>query len=206
MTHFLTIGIILGLSAGFSPGPLLALVISETLRHGVGAGIRVALAPLVTDVPIVAFSFLVLAKLSQSSLILGVVSLCGSVVVFYMGLNSLRARGVALTPNTEQSKSLAKGILVNFLSPHPYLFWLSVGAPLMTRALRESGASASVAFIVSFYVCLVGSKILLAVVTGRSRSFLQGNGYIFTMRLLGLVLCALALLLLRDGLGFMGLW
>jgi threonine/homoserine/homoserine lactone efflux protein len=206
MMHFITIGIILGLSAGFSPGPLLALVIAETLRHGAGAGVRVALAPLVTDLPIVAFSFLVLAKLSRSSLILGVVSLCGSAVVFYMGLNSLRARGDALTPNTEPSKSLTKGILVNFLSPHPYLFWLSVGAPLMTRALRESGVSASVAFIVSFYVCLVGSKSLLAVVTGRSRSFLQGNGYIYIVRFLGLVLCALALLLLQDGLRLLGLW
>jgi threonine/homoserine/homoserine lactone efflux protein len=34
----------LGSSGGSAPGPLLALVASETLRHGVAAGIRVALA------------------------------------------------------------------------------------------------------------------------------------------------------------------
>jgi len=35
---------LLGSSGGSAPGPLLALVASETLRHGVAAGIRMALA------------------------------------------------------------------------------------------------------------------------------------------------------------------
>ena len=206
MIHFLTIGTVLGLSAGFSPGPLLALVISETLQHGVSAGIRVALAPLATDVPIVILSCLVLARIAQADPVLGAVSLCGSAVVFYMGVSSWRTRGVAVDLSAKKSRSLTKGILVNFLSPNPYLFWLSVGAPLVTRALRENGIAAAVAFIASFYVCLVGSKITLALITARSRAFLQGKGYRYTMRLLGLVLCALALLLLRDGLQLLGLW
>ncbi|MDY6953588.1 MAG: LysE family translocator, partial [Thermodesulfobacteriota bacterium] len=49
----LAIGIVLGLSAGFAPGPLLALVISQTLRHNAVEGLKVALAPLVTDLPII---------------------------------------------------------------------------------------------------------------------------------------------------------
>ncbi|MDS4041493.1 MAG: hypothetical protein RKP20_09980, partial [Candidatus Competibacter sp.] len=36
---FLSAGLLLGLSGGLSPGPLLALVASETLHHGVRAGI-----------------------------------------------------------------------------------------------------------------------------------------------------------------------
>jgi hypothetical protein len=51
MIHFLTIGIILGLSAGFAPGPLLTLVISETLQHNINSGVKVALAPIITDLP-----------------------------------------------------------------------------------------------------------------------------------------------------------
>ena len=53
MISFLTTGAILGLSAGFAPGPLLTLVVSETLRYNVKEGIKVALAPIVTDLPIV---------------------------------------------------------------------------------------------------------------------------------------------------------
>jgi threonine/homoserine/homoserine lactone efflux protein len=40
MLNFLIIGIILGLS----PGPLLALVISETLQHNIRSGIKIAVA------------------------------------------------------------------------------------------------------------------------------------------------------------------
>ena len=50
---FLFAGLVLGLSGGLVPGPLLTLVASETLRHGAAAGIRVALAPLLTDAPII---------------------------------------------------------------------------------------------------------------------------------------------------------
>ncbi len=41
--EFLISGIILGLAAGTSPGPLLALVFSETLKYGKKEGIKIAL-------------------------------------------------------------------------------------------------------------------------------------------------------------------
>jgi threonine/homoserine/homoserine lactone efflux protein len=49
MLSFLTTGTILGLSAGFAPGPLLALVVSETLQHDMKAGVKVALAPILQN-------------------------------------------------------------------------------------------------------------------------------------------------------------
>jgi hypothetical protein len=64
---------------------------------------------------------------------------------------------------------------------------------------------AAFAFIVSFWGLLVGSKILLAIMVGKSKSFLVGNAYLYTMRLLGLVLCVLAFVLFRDGLKLLGL-
>ncbi len=53
MTAFLLQGIVLGFAAGISPGPMLGLVISQTLRYGWRAGNLVALAPLFTDIPII---------------------------------------------------------------------------------------------------------------------------------------------------------
>jgi threonine/homoserine/homoserine lactone efflux protein len=42
MDMCLTAGIVLGLSAGFSPGPLTAFVISQALRYGVKEGLKVS--------------------------------------------------------------------------------------------------------------------------------------------------------------------
>ena len=204
MINFLTMGTILGLSAGFAPGPLLTLVISETLQHNIKSGVKVALAPILTDLPIIILTLFILAKLSNFHNILGIISLVGGFVVLFMGYESIRTKGVELNLKETKPKSLTKGILVNALSLHPYLFWLSVGAPTITKAMSQS-IIAALAFICSFYTFLVGSKIVLAILVGKSKSFLVGNVYIYTMRILGLALCVLAFVLFREGLKLFGI-
>jgi len=199
MLTFLTAGTVLGLSAGFAPGPLLALVISETLQHDRKAGVKVALAPIITDLPIIIFSLLVLAKLSRFQNILGIISFIGAFFILYLGIANMKLKGVQIDTDSPPQKSLQKGILVNALSPHPYLFWLTVGGPTTIKALDLS-LLAAIGFVVCFYVLLVGSKILLAMLVSRSHSFLQQNTYILTMRLLGLILILLAGYLIQDGL------
>jgi len=203
MLTYLTTGSILGLSAGFAPGPLLALVVSETLQHDMRAGIKVAFAPVLTGLPIIALSLLVLTKLSGFQNFLGLISILGACFIVYLGIKNIVTREVRLDNQTDTEKSLLKGILVNALSPHPYLFWLTVGGPTTIRAMDIGPFAASI-FIMSFYLLLVGSKIMLAVLVGRSSAFLQGRTYIYTMRLLGVVLILLAGSLLREGLQLLG--
>ena len=192
-------GTVLGLSAGFSPGPLLTLVISETLQNDVKSGVKVALAPIITDLPIIILTLFILSKLSNFHNILGIISLIGGFVILLMGYQGLKTKEFKFDTEENKPKSLTKGVLANSLNPQPYLFWFSVGAPIMTKAMNLN-FSAPLAFITSFYVFLVGSKILLAVLTGKSKSFLSGKTYVYTMRFLGLVLCLLAIILFRDGL------
>jgi threonine/homoserine/homoserine lactone efflux protein len=199
MLHFLTIGTVLGISAGFAPGPLLTLVISETLQHDIKSGVKVALAPIITDLPIIILTIFILSKLSAFHDVLGIISLAGGLFILSMGYQGIRTKGVEIHLEGIKPKSFTKGVLANALSPHPYLFWFSVGAPTMTKAMGQ-GISAPLAFIISFYVFLVGSKIVLAILIGKSKSLLSGNGYIFTMRFLGLLLCLLAFVLFHDGL------
>lgn len=203
MLTFLFTGTILGLSAGLAPGPLLALVISETLRHDIRSGIKVALAPLLTDLPIIAVTLFSLIKLARFQPALGVISVIGACFILYLGVQNLKTTGVHLESGASTLKSLQKGILVNLLSPHPYLFWITVGGPVFIRAMKQSLPNA-LAFVVGFYIFLVGSKILLALAAGRSRALLQGGRYVFVMRLLGFILILLAGFLLRDGLHLLG--
>ncbi|TWJ18710.1 threonine/homoserine/homoserine lactone efflux protein [Geobacter argillaceus] len=203
MIHFLSIGIILGLSAGFSPGPLLMLVISETLRHGTRSGIKVALAPIITDLPIILVTLACLVQLSGYHDILGIISLAGGMFVLFTGYEALRTQEVELILPKELPRSLLKGVLTNILSPHPYLFWISVGAPILTRSLTISIAAFS-AFIAGFYLSLVGAKIILAIAVGRSKLFLSSRLYLYIMRFLGFLLTLLAVMLLREGVKLLG--
>jgi threonine/homoserine/homoserine lactone efflux protein len=205
VTDFLTIGIMLGLSAGLAPGPLLTLVISESLQHGVRYGVEVALAPIITDLPIVLFTLFISSKLSGYQNGLGIISLVGGAFIFYTGYTSICTKAVELSISNEPPRSLLKGIAANFLNPHPYLFWISVGAPTMSKSLNI-GVWALVAFIAGFYITLIGSKIFLAVAVGKSKMFLSGKAYLYTLRFLGLLLCAFSFILFRDGAKLLGLF
>ena len=63
-------------------------------------------------------------------------------------------RGVGLNICQEKPQSLRKGVMVNFLNPHPYMFWLSIGAPLILRAFRIH-VFYVVLFVSTFYILLV---------------------------------------------------
>jgi len=200
---FLFSGVVFGLSAGLSPGPLLTLVISETLKHDVKEGIKVSIAPVLTDFPIVIFTILVLSRLSNMMALLGVVSLLGSAFLVYLGYEGISFKGIDIEVEQTKPQSIRKGVIANFLNPAPYLFWFTIGAPMVLKAFHIGIFPAS-AFILGFYVFLVGSKVLVAVVVGKSRFFLKSRNYIYTIRLLGIILLVFAVLFAKDGLELFG--
>ncbi len=204
MVFFLGAGVVLGLSAGFAPGPLLAMVLSQAIRHGAREGIKIAAAPLLTDLPIILVSTFLLAKLSGAEALLGAISILGGFFLLHMARETFRARMPDPAAGAADPQSLRKGAMVNALSPHPYLFWLTVGAPTVLKGW-QTGPSAAAAFVGGFYVCLVGSKVLLAVLAGRSRHLLGPRAYSVLMRTLAMLLLLFAVLLFRDGLGLLGI-
>lgn len=176
MAAFFT-GAGLGLGAGISPGPLLTLVITATLERGFGAGVRVALAPFVTDIPIILATVLFLNALP--SLFLDGVAGVGGLFVIYLGVATIRQAASARLTEIQPGKydrDLWKGALVNILSPHPWLFWLSVGGPTVLQMGRRSPIFAA-AFLVGFYGLLVGSKIVIAWGVASGRQYLSNVWY-----------------------------
>jgi threonine/homoserine/homoserine lactone efflux protein len=203
MDGFLITGITLGLSAGLSPGPLTTLVISHSLQYGVREGLKVAMAPFITDIPIVLVSVLALGQLRDSQAALGVISIIGAAVLVYLSYGTFKADRVQVRVDAAEVHSVRKGALVNFFSPHPYLFWLTIGGPRVVEAWTQTPLAAAW-FVLGFYVCLVGSKMLFAFAGARSKEFLARAAYRYVMRTLGGALLVLALLLLRDALAFWG--
>lgn len=201
MFEFLVAAAVFGLSGGLSPGPLLALVVSETLARGRNAGLAVAVSPLITDGPAIAAAILLLGRIENSEAALGIVSIGGGALLTTYGIAGLR--GSAL--EVEEAKtdhgvwaSLGKGVSVNFLNPNPYLFWLTIGTPILLRAHASSWA-ASIGFLAVFYLCLVGSKFVLVLLAARSRSILRGRAYILVNRILAIALLVFAVIFMRGG-------
>lgn len=200
----LTAGAVLGLSAGFAPGPLITLVIMQTLKHGMREGFKVCLAPLITDLPIILASIFVLNRLARFERMLGVISCAGGFYVLYLAYEYIRINPIALEAPKDQPHSLRKGALINALNPHPYLFWITVGAPLFLKFMANN-FFAPFLFISCFYVFLIGSKVSVTLIAGKSRTFLTSKGYTYLMRILGGLLAIFALLLLKEALILLGM-
>lgn len=195
--YFISSGLLLGLSGGFAPGPLTALVISQTLRFGSREGMKVALAPILTDAPLVLAAGYAVSLASGFTGALGWLSVVGSIVVGFLAWDSFGAT-LPSAAQTEQARSISKSIAVNLLNPHPYVFWLLVGGPLLVRA-SETGAFELTGFLVSFFFCLVGAKLLLAWLTQSFRQWLMGPPYRWVMRSLAVALGVFAFGMLMDG-------
>ncbi|WP_061291970.1 LysE family translocator [Herbidospora cretacea] len=194
----LLLGIGLGLGAGVAPGALLGLVITASLRGGFPAGLRMACVPLLSDLPVVVLS-IVLAGALPSPLLRGL-SVAGGLYVVYLGAEAFLAARTATppTPGEKVPSQVGRGVLVNLLNPHPWLFWITVGGPLVVAAW-ESGPGRAAAFMIGFYLLLVGAKVVLAALVSAGRHRLSPRAYRTTLAASGLLLAAAGVWLVVQG-------
>jgi len=196
--RYLALGAGLGLAAGSSPGPLLTLTMTATLERGLGAGLRVALAPLLTDAPLVALCVVVLGQLPPSVIV--TLTLAGGFLVLGLGVRTLTTASSpsSAVDSAASAGDLWRGALVNVLSPHPWLFWIGVGGPHLVQGWRIDPL-AGVGLLAGFYGLLIGVKVVVAVIVARTRRRLGTEGLRRARIGGGLLLVGLGLLLLADG-------
>lgn len=165
MLTYLLQGAALGLAAAAQPGPFLAYLISLTLSRGFRNSWTGALAPLVSDGPIIALSLLVLAQMPlwlQRSL-----NLAGGLFILYLAWGAFRQWRVFASPGELPADGPKRGIikaaLMNALSPMPYIYWSLVTGPILLKAWQQSPLSTA-SFLGGFYAamifCLLGIMLL----------------------------------------------
>lgn len=205
MVHHLINGIVLGFVAGISPGPILTLVITETIKHNRKEGFKLALSPLFSDAPIVFATIFIIDKLSSYDLILAIISFMGAIFIMYLAWENIKIKSINIDIHNAKTHNFRKGIIANLLSPHPYLFWLLVGAPFTIKAYNENLTSA-VLFILGFYIFIIGTKLTVAFITEKSKKFISSSKYLIIIKLLGFILLIFSVILIKDGVKFLGIW
>lgn len=213
MLAFLLLGISFGLSASVNPGPSLTLAISRALRDGARSGIIVTLAPLCTDAPIIAVTALLVGSLPHSAF--GWLGIGGGAYIVWLGIKGVRealgrqidleALSMSRGANDDGSlRSLVQAMIINFLNPNPYLFWGTAGGPNLVKAWTQYGIGGASAFIVGFYLMLVGVRATLALVIGRNRGIFSPQLYQRILIGSGVLLVILGALLIKDGIVMLG--
>jgi len=195
---------IIGLAAGLSPGPLITLVVSETLKKGKKEGIEVAISPLFSELPIILLMLAILSGAAGDSILKRVISLLGAGFLTYLGISNLRANVKETKDHLGKDSALLKGITLNLLNPNTYMFWLTIGGPRILESVQVH-FSMVILFIFGFYMMLVGSQTAVAIVVDKSKTLVKSKYYAYIIRVLGVVLIVFALTFVKDALEFVGI-
>jgi len=194
---FFTQGVTLGFSAAASPGPFQAFLFSRASRVGVRRALPLALAPLVSDGPVVAVILLALTRMPQG--FLRGLEVAGGALLLWLAWGSLRLSAASPAgsgvPAESAGGSFLRAAVVNAAGPGPWIFWSTVCGPILVEGWRAAPAR-GLAFLAGFYLLLVGGNAALVAAFG-----LAGRIGPRTARGLGLASAAL-----MAGMGALQLW
>ena len=172
MITYLALGATYAFAAAVQPGPLLAYLASRAVADGWRRTLPAALAPVLSDGPIIV---LVLAVLSHLPERLMVALRCGGgLFLLYLSVGAYRAwrdyrETIGQDPGAPR-RSLLGATVVNLLNPGPYLGWSLVLGPLLLKGWRETPAN-GVALVAGFYATMVVSLGGIIVLFARARHF-----------------------------------
>ncbi len=199
MSTTILTAVVLGLFAGLAPGPYTTMVAGTALERGFRAGLVLALTPLVTDVPPMLFSAILLERMGWRALT--ALGLVGGAVILVVGVRFLRKNWSAeedlLVGGSRRSPSahLSHVVLSSLTNPSPWVFWLVVASPFLLRAWARSRGE-GLFFIFALFGTNIGTAASLAWVASRSRRFLQPSVQRRALQMVGGILVLAGIFLL----------
>ena len=136
---------VISLSGVMSPGPLTAFLIARG-RESPWAGLWVTLGHALAEVPLIIALYAGLQPFFEIQGIREGVSLLGGGVLIYLGSGVFRSfRAPGNEPKSVlRRNSITGGVLLTLLNPYWVLWWLTIGASLITRT-SEYGLLAGLA-------------------------------------------------------------
>jgi len=163
-------GIGYGFSAAVLPGPYQAYLISQTLARGWKRTLPAALAPLISDGPIIALCLLMLSQVPVW--LERILHFAGGAFILYLVSGAYKAWREYEVNSAEavngSEGSVLKAALMNTLSPGPYIYWSLVTGPILMQGWRETPVY-GVSFMAGFYVAMISSLCAVILVFGLAR-------------------------------------
>lgn len=192
----LLLGIGVGFFAGIIPGAFSTVVATTALERGMGAGVKVALIPVVTESLVMLASAMVLTRLPDSALRwIGVAGGLLLLVIAAKVLVDAEKRRAVVEEGKGNRSHFLRVALFGVISPGPWAFWFFVGAPLLLNRWYVH-PSQGVVFFLGFMLCFISVMVALAWAIASGRQFLNLVWYRRILRGAGILLVVLGIGLL----------
>lgn len=196
---------LVGFSGAMMPGPLLAVDIAETPRHGWKAGPILSTGHAVAEIAVVVVLSFGLAALAQSDIVASVIGVVGGIALILMGSSmgyeTLKNRLSYEVDGASKSGShrlAAKGITATLSNPYWFVWWATTGLAFLLKS-QQFGWVGPVVFyfghIMSDFVWYTAVSLLL----WQGKRLLVGRGMKLLMGLCAAFLIYLGCTFIMDG-------
>lgn len=202
---------LISLSGALSPGPLTALALSEGMRAGRWAGVRLALGHGLVEIPLVFAIAYGLGEWLRRPLVSGLIGLLGAAVLLWMGYGlalgawrgTLTLAGAPAGPRPAALRfgHAPAGIIFTLTNPYWSLWWVTLGATYVARVVALAATPAAVGGLAlthwSIDLAWLGGLGLLA---ASGRRFIGDRPYRVALLVCGVFLLAFGLFFGWSGL------
>lgn len=204
-----TTSFVVGLSGAMMPGPLLALTIGETVRHGFRTGPLLVLGHGILELALVIALVLGLSQFVGGELVLSIVGIVGGTVLLGMGLAVVR-RGWRKVPvpfvnsaGVVQNRRLVlSGVLVSVSNPYWLIWWATIGMTYLLWSLKL-GLTGVASFFTGHILADLSWYTLVAFIIVRGKRFVSDTAYRWLLLVCGLALVALGGYFIVSGIKFL---
>jgi threonine/homoserine/homoserine lactone efflux protein len=199
----LWLGLLLGVGAALSVGPIFVVIVQQAATSGFGAAFRVILGSATADllllVPALAFAWIV-RSLERGALWVGTV---GALFLLWLAWQAARD-AVSLWREDRQLGSdgrwaFWKGVAGNLANPLTWTFWLATGTPAMLAAQRSAGPAGLVLFTATWFLVASGLEAVIALAVARSGRRVGARGQAWFTAVSAVAFLGLAVTLLARG-------
>ena len=172
MLPYLIFGITYAFAAGVQPGPLQTYIISQTIKKGWRSTLPAALAPIISDLPIVLLILFLLNSVPDYFIV--VLRIIGGLFLLFLGYKAFKSWKEYNTENAIAKESgkqtLLSAAFVNILNPNPYLGWSLIMGPMFLEGWRSNPAN-GIALLIGFYVTIIITLAATIILFAFARKF-----------------------------------
>ncbi|MBI4297595.1 MAG: LysE family transporter [Chloroflexi bacterium] len=197
---------VVGLSGALLPGPLLAMDIAQTARHGFWAGPGIVLGHGITEFTVAVLIALGMSQLLDQKAATGAIDLAGGLLLLVMGIsmvkNARKARmGLEANPGRNSTSRLRvplAGAMASLFNPGWVIWWATIGATYVVWALGM-GVAGLVAFYLGHVLADLAWYSLVSGLIATGRRWLRDAAYRGLLVACGLFVLAMGAFFLKWG-------
>src|SRR5208337_914539 len=190
--YSLVAGILIGLSLAVPPGPMNAIIASESVKRSYVNGIKLGMGAMTADAIFLAITLIGVTVLFTGDAVKLIVSIAGGVILAYIAVMTIKSFNRPLTESDKEAmrSPYLTGLVIGITNPSQILWWITAGAALI--------ANFNALGIVGFFIGIIMWVSTFSITLNFAGSKVKWL-YPAVVLISGIVLLFFSTLLLYDG-------